>query len=55
MAQPDTEEETRIALFKHISEAADGLKENAGASARAEGLKDLAEAYAWLTVPNNSH
>ena len=50
----DASNAATLALLKNIEEAANNSdKLNAGA--RAEALKNLAEAYAWLASPNNSH
>ena len=47
--------EAQAALFNAITEAVAALQANGGSAARAEGLKSLAEAYAWLIYPNQSH
>ncbi|MFB7597227.1 hypothetical protein [Streptomyces sp. NPDC056160] len=48
------QQEATLALLTNIKEAAkESGKLNPGN--QAEALKNLAEAYAWLTVPNNSH
>ncbi|QHC31994.1 MULTISPECIES: hypothetical protein [unclassified Streptomyces] len=45
----------QAALFNAITEAVAALQTNGGSAARTEGLKNLAEAYAWLIYPNQSH
>lgn len=47
--------EVKAVLYTAITEAVIDLRKNAGAAAQAEGLKNLAEAYAWLTYPNQPH
>ncbi|MGW2379287.1 hypothetical protein [Streptomyces sp. NPDC001658] len=47
--------EVKAVLYTAITEAVSDLRKNSGAAAQAEGLKNLAEAYAWLTYPNQSH
>lgn len=50
----DASGEAALALLKNIATAADDAQKlNAGGTA--EALKNLAEAYAYVTSPNNSH
>ncbi|MEU9400579.1 hypothetical protein [Streptomyces sp. NPDC048242] len=51
----DSAQEAREALFKAIPSAIKELRESSSAEGEARGLKDLAEAYAWLTIPNQPH
>ncbi|MFJ3794956.1 hypothetical protein ACIPSJ_01570 [Streptomyces sp. NPDC090088] len=51
----DAQQEAREALYKAIPAAIEELRDAAGAEGQARGLKDLAEAYAWLTIPNQPH
>jgi hypothetical protein len=48
------QQDATLALLANIKDAA---KESSKLTPgnQAEALKNLAEAYAWLTVPNNSH
>ncbi|WP_181383526.1 hypothetical protein [Streptomyces sp. NWU339] len=45
--------EAKAAIYKAIAKSAVELEQHPGSAP--EGLKNLAEAYAWLTYPNNSH
>lgn len=47
--------DVKSVLYTAIIEATADLRENAGAAAQAEGLKNLAEAFAWVTYPNQPH
>lgn len=50
----DASNAATLALLKNIEQAAEETNDLT-ASARAEALKELAEAYAWVTSPNNTH
>lgn len=47
--------EVKTVLYQAITDAVSDLRKNASAAGQAEGLKNLAEAYAWLTYPNQQH
>ncbi|MFF7966742.1 hypothetical protein ACFZC3_15420 [Streptomyces sp. NPDC007903] len=53
-AQVSPQDKARTALFQAITEAAEAAKEYRG-TARAESLKNLAEAYAWVSSPAQPH
>jgi hypothetical protein len=50
----DASNAATLALLKNIKEAAEG-SDKLNASGRTEALKNLAEALAWITSPNNTH
>ncbi|MCI3277599.1 hypothetical protein [Streptomyces cylindrosporus] len=52
---PSPSAAVKAVLYDAITEAVADLRKNAGAAAQTEGLKNLAEAYAWLTYPNQQH
>lgn len=54
-ATPSPAAEAKAAIYTAITEAVADLRKTATSSAQAEGLKNLAEAYAWVTYPNNQH
>jgi hypothetical protein len=47
--------EAREALYKAITEAVADLRKNGSVTAQSEGLKNLAEAYAWVTSAAQPH
>lgn len=51
----DASEEARVALLQYIAKAAEDAQQKLNASATTEALKNLAEAYAYVVSPNNSH
>ncbi|WP_069773050.1 hypothetical protein [Streptomyces sp. LUP30] len=53
--KPTPSAEVKAVLYAAITDAVSDLRKNAGAAAQAEGLKNLAEAYAWVTYPNQPH
>lgn len=53
--QGDSKDAAREAIFEAIVEQANNLKDYADSRPAAEGLKNLAEAFAWLTNPGNAH
>ncbi|WP_445521306.1 hypothetical protein [Streptomyces sp. NEAU-174] len=53
--QQDTREQAKQAIYAAIAEQAAGLKTSKGQVGAAEALKHLAEAYAWVTYPNQTH
>ncbi|WP_416976697.1 hypothetical protein [Streptomyces sp. T028] len=50
-----TKADAQAALYTAITEAVAELRENATATAQAEGLKHLAEAYAWVSNTSQPH
>jgi hypothetical protein len=53
-AYEDASTTARLAILDAITRAANDLHKH-NAPAAAEGAKNLAEAYAWVRTPNNSH
>ncbi|MDT0472984.1 hypothetical protein RM863_12705 [Streptomyces sp. DSM 41014] len=53
--QAPSSSDVKAALYAAIIKSAAELHENASAAAEAEGLKNLAEAFAWVTYPNQQH
>lgn len=53
--QAPSSSDVKAALYAAIIKSAAELNENASAAAEAEGLKNLAEAFAWVTYPNQQH
>ncbi|WIC88861.1 hypothetical protein SEA_ONIONKNIGHT_55 [Streptomyces phage OnionKnight] len=51
----DASEEARVALMQYIAKAAEDAQQKLNAGATAEALRNLAEAYAFVASPNNSH
>lgn len=47
--------DARVAIYEAISATAKSLREDVTAPSAAEGLRNLAEAYAYVASPNNSH
>ncbi|MGW3644969.1 hypothetical protein [Streptomyces sp. NPDC000878] len=50
----DASNAATLALLKNIEQAAEDTNK-LNASSRTEALKNLAEAFAYVTSPNNSH
>lgn len=50
----DASNAATLALLKNIEQAAEDT-DKLNASSRTEALKNLAEAFAYVTAPNNSH
>ncbi|MCM8555377.1 hypothetical protein [Streptomyces sp. STCH 565 A] len=51
----DAKEEARLALYKAITKAAETVNEDLTASAAAESLNHLAEAFAYTTSTAQPH
>lgn len=47
--------EARVAIYEGITKTVADLLENATSPSAADGLRSLAEAYAYVASPNNSH
>lgn len=47
--------DARVAIYEGITNTVADLCSNATPPAAAEGLRHLAEAYAYVAAPNNSH
>lgn len=54
-ALDDAKEEARIALYKAITKTAEEVTNDLTASAAAEALNHLGEAFAYVTSPAQSH
>ncbi|MEU9198867.1 hypothetical protein [Streptomyces sp. NPDC048332] len=52
--QTEPREKARLAILSAIAEQAEATKDFT-AQAAAPALRDLAEAYAWIASPGNSH
>ncbi|MFC4034558.1 hypothetical protein ACFO3J_24220 [Streptomyces polygonati] len=53
--QPDPENEARDEVFRQIAATAKSTEDFTNQASRAEALKNLAEAWAFLVSPSNSH
>ncbi len=51
---PNLREQAKAAIYEGIVEAAAELKKHNG-NTQAAGMRELAEAYAWVTYPNQPH
>lgn len=53
--ETDPQDEAQDAILKGIADTAKRTEEFTNQVNRAAVLKDLAEAYAWIVSPNNTH
>ncbi|NEW74981.1 hypothetical protein [Streptomyces rhizosphaericus] len=51
----DAKEQAKQAIYAAIAEQAAGLKSSRGQTGAAEALKNLAEAYAWVSNTAQPH
>ncbi|MFD4944614.1 hypothetical protein ACFWNT_19285 [Streptomyces sp. NPDC058409] len=55
MTEHDFKAEAQQTLYAKITEAAKAVDFTHGVGNSGATLRDLAEAYAWITTPNNAH
>ncbi|MFE0376228.1 hypothetical protein ACFW1M_11695 [Streptomyces inhibens] len=53
--QDSAKDAAKSAIYEAITKQVAEIKTSRGQEGAAEALRRLAEAYAWITYPNNSH